>query len=107
MPKSKSRYLLDECITIHDIGYYVNGAKNIHSVQVLGNGAKDSQILKYVKDNKMILVTADKKFVVNSLAEGVSVVYKCSQTGKELFLKPKKFDRITTYLKRKSDVIRP
>lgn len=101
------KYLLDECITIHEIDYYVHGAKNIHSVQVLGKGAKDHQILKYAKDNKMILVTADKKFVVNSLAEGVSVIYKCSHTGKELSLKPKRFDRIATYLKRKSDVIRP
>jgi rRNA-processing protein FCF1 len=101
------KYLLDECITIHDSDYYVTGVKNIRSVQALGEGVKDSQILKYAKENKMVLVTADKKFVVNSLAEGVSVVYKCSHTGKELFLKPRKFDRITTYLKRKSDVIRP
>lgn len=101
------KYLLDECITIHEADYYVKGAKNIQSVQVLGSGVKDSQILKYAKDNKMILVTADKKFVVNSLAEGVSVIYKCSHTGKELFLKPKKFDRITDYLKKKSDIIRP
>lgn len=101
------KYLLDECITIHHTDYHVNGAKNINSVQVLGKGVKDFQILEYVKDNKMVLVTADKKFVVNSLVEGVSVVYKCSNTGKVIFLKPRKFDRIATYLKRKSDVIRP
>jgi predicted nuclease of predicted toxin-antitoxin system len=98
------KFLIDECVSTGSKSFAVQGQKSVFSTNALGTGASDRDLLDYVKANRMILVTTDKKFVVNALAENVPVVYM--QNKVEIWLKPKRLDRIADHLKTNEEIIR-
>jgi len=102
----KAKYLLDEC----------NGNKSfrgglfIRSVDLVGQGASDEEVLKLSKSLKIPIVTSDKKFVLNILLDSNPVIYKCK--NKTTMIIPKVIhdqrfsDPVTHYILDSQNVIR-
>lgn len=68
----KAKYLLDECNSNRKCfrsGLFVS------SVDLIGQGASDKEILELSKSLKIPIVTSDKKFALNVLLENESVIY--------------------------------
>lgn len=71
------KLLFDECITIHyEYGtkYFLKRQRYETSIDILGDGTKDDQILEYARQKRRIIVTCDKRFIQKLLDKRMPVV---------------------------------
>lgn len=103
----KAKYLLDEC----------NGSRSsrgglfVRSVDLIGGGASDQEVMKLSKRIGTIIITCDKKFVLNILLDNNPVIYKCENKTTMIIPKiindPMFSDPITHYLLSSETVVIP
>lgn len=87
-PSSEVKYLLDECITIHwpfNLGKPHDDC--ISSVDIIGHGAKDEEVLNLALKLKRVLVTSDMKFTLKILLKNQPVYFQ-KMDGERYFIKP-------------------
>jgi len=99
------KFLLDECVSKNT----ALGDDFIQSIDVLGEGASDKEVFKLVKDTKTILVSNDKRFILEALVENKSVWYQ----EKGILIKPvihrdlKYNDVLTYYCQKTKQIVIP
>lgn len=105
----KPKYLLDECVSIH---FPSKNEDFLNSINILGAGAKDDKILRYVKKTNMILISCDKKFSLNIACDQEPVIFIDRKDGQAYKLTAEKdpdlgkfYDPVTYYIQKTQNVI--
>jgi len=99
------KFILDECVDKNTS----LGDDFISSVDVLGRGASDKEVLKLANDTKTTLVTNDRQFILDALIENKSVWYQ----EKGILIKPviqsdlKYSDVLTYYCQKTKKIVIP
>ncbi len=99
------KFILDECINKKS-GL---GDDFISSTDVLGYGASDKEVFELVKDTNSILVSNDKRFILDALVENKPVWYQ----EKGILIKPviekdlKYSDVLTFYCQKTKEIVIP
>jgi len=100
----KPKYLIDE-----NVSSKINAIVDIDSIRAvdyLGKGASDDQVLELAEKTKTIIVTRDKRFVINALGKSFAVV----DLNQGVLITPKveKYvDIITAYLQKTEEIVVP
>ncbi len=102
----KPKFLIDECISKR---LCVGDSDFIKSVDILGEGASDRKVFDVVKDTNTILVSDDKRFLFNALANNRTVWYhKEGILIKPVIQKDTKYsDVLTFYLQKTNEIVIP
>jgi len=107
--------LLDECLTCDFSLTYPITKQFPRSVDVLGEGAKDKEILDYILKQNYGLVTADIRFSLLALWNNVPVIFH-KYDGFRCYIRPSskqlervicRNERITNYLLQHDEVVIP
>jgi predicted nuclease of predicted toxin-antitoxin system len=79
-----TKILLDECVLPNLKNTKIIDPNAIYhcSVQLIGQGASDDQVMQFARDNDYLLVTQDNRFVIKCIANGVRVAYFEARTNK-------------------------
>lgn len=103
-------YILDECLSAKTD--FVEGLF-VQSIDQVGRGKPDSDVLEYVQKNNLVLITADHRALIQNLAAGYTTVYFCQATRKTVLIEPKidqnqKYsDPLTYHILESDQVVRP
>ncbi|MCH7648574.1 MAG: hypothetical protein IIA83_08215 [Thaumarchaeota archaeon] len=103
----KPKYLLDECVSAKKDFY---GHIFVQSIDLVGRGALDKEVLDLSKSMKIPIITSDKKFALSVLLENEPVIYKCE--NKTTMIIPKVIhdqrfsDPVTYHLLKTQSVVR-
>lgn len=102
----KPKYLLDECVSAK-VGFFDNVFAQ--SVDLIGRGASDQEVLKLSKSLKIPIKTSDKRFALSILLENEPVLYKCENKTTMIIPKiindPRFSDPVTYYLLKTQSVV--
>ena len=102
----KPKYLLDEC---NNTRADIKNKLFVRSVDLIGIGASDQEVLKLSKSLKIPIVTSDKRFALSILLENESVVYRCKEKTylitPNIVSDPGLSDPVTHYLLKTQSVI--
>ena len=103
----KPKYLLDECVSSRAGFFDYTFAQ---SVDLVGRGATDDQVLEYSKSHKMIIVTKDRGLVLKTILGNNPIIYSCKENTaliipKKVELNRKYADPVTFYLQKSQSVI--
>lgn len=81
---AQDKILLDECVLPSLKNTKVTDTNAVYhcSVQMLGQGAKDDEVMQFAQANNYLLVTRDNRFVIKCIAKGVRVAYYEANTNK-------------------------
>jgi len=102
--KPKFLYLLDENVSSNKNA--IVDSDSIRAVDYLGRGASDDQVLELAQKTKTIIVTKDKKFIVQALGDLRPVV----DYNRGIIIRPKveKYvDMVTAYLEKTKGIVIP
>ena len=108
-------FLLDENITSHFKFVYPDTEQYPKSIDVLGRGVKDEEILTYILKHNQGLITSDCEFSLTALWNNVPVIFH-KRDGTRYYTKPKSkqlekaftwTEFITGYILIHDEVVRP
>jgi len=100
----KPKYLLDENVSCKKDT--IVDSDSIRAVDILGRGASDDQVLELAQKTKTIIITNDKRFIVQALGDLRPVV----DYNRGILITPKveKYtDMITAYLQKTKGIVIP
>jgi len=83
--KPKPLFLLDECLTFPNS--LRKNREMVMSVDVIGEGATDQEVLEYCKKNKLVILTNDKKFSINIAIDQHDVILFNHRNNKSYTIK--------------------
>ena len=110
----KAKIVLDECVVYHWPNYLCKMKDYVLSVNVVGQGAKDEEVLELAKKQKRPLVTGDIRLALYCILDNHPVIF-LKHNGKAYFVKPSlqdieffgKIDPLTKHMLEKDEVIIP
>lgn len=83
---AQDKILLDECVvpSLKNARVTDNSAVFHCSVELLGQRAKDDQVMQFAQTNNYLIVTQDNRFIIKCIANGVPVAYYDQEQTKPL-----------------------